>query len=231
MLAIAALMLECSPPPWLDVVVYEGTVHRELIPTGDLECLLWMDDYLDALLLAVADRMEQTDDVLALGIGRAAELVVFQALREAGYNPLHVAEISDRFGYDIELEGEGGWMRIEVKGATQHTAGAFHLSRNEYDKSIAFRGEWKLVQVEFLTSVVVADHVGNEHVAGLRELSSRQVGELVPEDTASFRWERSCTMSVELDRWEKSKLLPPTELHLSSVAELGRQVRARRAGS
>jgi hypothetical protein len=219
--AIAALLLDVAPPPWLPIAVSDRRVHFEVIPSADMEALAWLGSDLERLLLDAAPPQSAPESVLALGIGRAAELVVLAALADDGASPIHVAGISDRFGYDIESADENGIRRWEVKGCTPATAATFHLSRNEFEKCRAFALEWTVVQVEFTGAALTAASVVSDHVSRVRELTSAGVVSLVPRDTDGFRWETSALVSPPPHAWVRSTVKIPADLRLPSIHALG----------
>jgi hypothetical protein len=231
LLAVAALILQVSPPVWLSLAVIEGQVHREIIPTRDLDSLLWLGAELDQLLIDASRQNSARTDLIALGIGRAAELVILAGLQAAGLSPLHVSEISDRFGYDIEDTNDSRTSRWEVKGCTDRTSGSFHLSRNEYDQCRRFADEWKLIQVEFSGRAVVSDCITNEHVRSIRELPAGEVVDMTPTGLVEFEWEASCRMTPSLHRWRESSIAVPAGLLLPSLESLGREVLSKRSQS
>ncbi len=197
LVAIASMMLELDPPAWLPVAIAGGQVRWEVVPSRDLDGMEWLQPELEQMMLSAMLASSPETDQLPLGIGRAAELAVFAGLKSRGGGyATHVAEISDRFGYDIEsIDRETS--RWEVKGCTERTrGGTFHLSRNEFEKKCRLHGaEWRLVQVEFSGAALVAEHVTASHVASIREVSSAEILSLVPMDTAEFRWEESALLA------------------------------------
>jgi hypothetical protein len=221
LLAIAALLLEVDPPPWLPIAVIDRQLHWEVIPAADMEGMAWLQPELEQLLLSAAPRTSLDNDPLALGIGRAAELVVFGALTHSGGSAIHVSGISDRFGYDIESTQGTGVRRWEVKGCTERTASAFHLSRNEFEKCRAFGPEWTVVQVEFAGAALVAEHVTAAHISKVRELPAIEVVGLVPPDSNHFVWETSAVVTPPPQAWAPSTLQVPASLRLPSLVRLG----------
>ncbi|MEV1129298.1 DUF3883 domain-containing protein [Agromyces sp. NPDC049794] len=221
LLAIAALLLEVDPPPWLPIAVVDRQVHYEVIPSADMEALEWLRPDLEQLLLNAAPPKAPHTDTLALGIGRAAELAVFAALTGGDGSAIHVSAISDRFGYDVESAHGTGVRRWEVKGCTEVTASAFHLSRNEFEKCRAFASEWTLVQVEFAGAALVAEYVTADHISSIRELPSAEVVSLVPPDTDHFQWEKSALVSPSPRAWVPSSIRIPASLRLPSIYTLG----------
>lgn len=179
LIAIAALLFEIAPPPWLPVAVVNGQVRYEFIPSADLEGLAWLRPQLEQLLLDASHSVLQPSDHLQLGLGRAAELIVFAALERLHASPVHLSEISDRFGYDIE-SALGSTRRWEVKACTERTSGTFHLSRNEFEKCRLYPDEWRLVQVEFAPNALTAEFLTASHVASIRELPAGEVHALAP---------------------------------------------------
>ena len=134
---IARLLLLASPPLWLTLAV-DNRVKREYIPTWDLQELSWLDPDLDSLLIEVRMALgDSRQDDLRKELGSAAKLLIMSALDAAGIDALHVAKISDAFGYDIECHSPS-IDRIEVNAASENTRGTFCLTRSEFDRSLEY---------------------------------------------------------------------------------------------
>jgi len=202
---VARVLLIANPPAWLRFVVSPGGVSRQYIPTDDLQALKWLEPELDDILLTAYRGMGGTrDSQLRKIIGDAAEAVVLAALRAAGRNPTHVAPISDAFGYDIELSGPP-MQRIEVKGCSANSRGSFHLSRNEFNKSRSYGGEWVLTQVVFANAAFVSNSLEPRHVVGIYEVDASEVSSAVPPDTAEFAWTESAFITISPDVWHPAR--------------------------
>jgi len=223
LVAIASMLLELDPPVWLPLAVAGGKVRWEVVPSKDLEGMEWLQTELEQVLLGAIPQNASDTGTLALGIGRAAELAVFAALTGHGGSAIHVSEISDRFGYDIESIDQVT-RRWEVKGCTERTAGTFHLSRNEFNKCQTYGAEWRLVQVEFSGEALVAEQVTAAHIARIRELPTGEILSLTPPETVHFRWESSAMIEPLLEAWVDSDLKVPSGLRLPSLDTLGREV-------
>jgi hypothetical protein len=221
LIAIARLLLEISPPPWLPIAI-DGQVRYEFIPGADLQGLAWLRPELDQLLVDTADQLLQQSDFVALGLGRAAELTIFAALDNLHASPLHVSEISDRFGYDIETV-RGPARRWEVKGCTTKTSGSFHLSRNEFHKCERYPDEWRLVQVEFSPDALTAEFLTGSHISRIRELLAGELIDMAPSETGAFYWETSARITPPARTWAPSSLIVPSDFRLPSIGELGEQ--------
>lgn len=205
---IAQLMLSLDPPPWLQVAVSGGIVAREYIPEFDLRQLEWLEPELDACLLGAKvalDRRE--DDGLEKRMGDAAELCVVAALAHSGWSVTHVAQVSDSFGYDIEATRRGV-LEIEVKASSERTRGSFYLSRNEFEKSQLRSDSWRLWQVVFHGSAIVADIITASHVLGIYELTPASILSVVPSDTPEFRWQESAWLSPSSKCWARAVVSP-----------------------
>ncbi|MDX3594818.1 DUF3883 domain-containing protein [Streptomyces sp. ID03-2B] len=204
----AVTLLAAQPPAWLLVAVGSEGVEHAYIPQPDLDALSWLCEALDEVL-AEARRLvgarEATD--LAKEIGDAAEEIVVAALRAAGKEPVHVAQISDAYGYDVELPEEPVRF-LEVKAVGPRTADRFHLSRNEFDTCVRRGDAWRIVQVVFDASAFVADPITAADVREIRELSAAAVRDLVPEDTPRFKWETSAILTPSASLWRPSALTP-----------------------
>ncbi|HEY9370229.1 DUF3883 domain-containing protein [Streptomyces sp.] len=215
---LAHVLLRADPPPWLALAVESGRVVRAYIPTDDLRALAWLEPDLDGVLLAVHTELCGTrQDEIRQRVGDAAEQVVLDALRHSGLRPVHVALLSDAFGYDIEVR-QPGMDRIEVKGAGPMSRGTFHLSRNEYETGMRYGSQWRVVQVVFHGSAFVADVIDRSHVAEVLELSAEAVRGTVPVDTERFRWEESAVLAPEPGAWRPAGLEPSPELRLPGFA-------------
>jgi hypothetical protein len=223
LLAIANLLFELSPPGWLSIAVHEGRVREEFIPQSDLQSLEWLRPDLHDLLLGVAQEASaRRQGAVALGLGFAAEMVVLAALEEAQLGPLHVAEISDRYGYDIETQG-GTHRRWEVKGATTATSTSFHLTRNEFDKCAAHH-DWVLAQVVFSSAALFAETVLAHHIEEIRLLMPSQLVPLSPMSSPSFMWESSALFVPPRNAWVPSALVVPSGFALPGMKILGEGV-------
>ncbi|MBF6150208.1 protein NO VEIN domain-containing protein [Nocardia nova] len=204
---IARLMFITAPPVWLTVAVENKTVTREYIPAYDLEALSWLEPELDRVILDAYAHVHSTDRAdWQKKIGDAAELFIVAALRFCGHNPVHVALISDVYGYDIEVE-HAHVDRIEVKGAGPRTAWTFHLSRNEFEKSQEYGEEWRLVQVAFRSSAFVAKEINPSHIEAIYELDSLAVRRVVPPDPPGFLWEKTALITPPKEDWRPSGLV------------------------
>jgi hypothetical protein len=210
---IARLLLERAPPPWLRVAVGEDGVRREYIPQTELDAMAWLRGRLDALLLQVYGTITaERDDAFRKRLGDAAEHVVLAALERLGGEVLHVAALSDGFGYDIEHRTVAGIARIEVKAATAQTADGFFLSRNEFEKSRVFGAEWRLVQVIFKPSAFLGTEISTAHVEAIRELSAGTIGDVVPADTPEFVWQESAHIRPPSLAWRLSAIAPAPDV-------------------
>lgn len=222
--AISALLLRLDPPPWLSMVVRGGIVFREYIPSDDLRDLEWLEPYLDQLLIEAAEGLAKDHlEPLREALGRAGELVVLAAAAEAGFFALHVADVSNAYGYDIEIHTPSK-QRLEVKSTTPASEGTFYLSRNEFNKCRQYGHEWRLVQVIFDSSVFTDDSISATHVLAISELFGRELLDFVPPDSATFRWAESAVIHPSIDSWHPSELQVPATLRLPSVRELSTSI-------
>lgn len=228
LLAIAAVILEISPPPWLDVAVGNGVVMHEFIPDDHLRELDWLRPELDTLLVDASRRSGAHDTSLKLGLGRAAELVVFETLQSLGRRPVHVADVSDRFGYDVET-AVGPIRRWEVKASVEATSHRFHLTRNEFDKSQRHGAEWAVVQVEFSAVVFLDAPIAKPDIRAVRLIDSSTLARLVPEDTDHFCWIENAIVSPGPIDWIESRLSIPDQLSLPSISVLAESAASIRA--
>lgn len=198
---IARILLERCPPLWLKVAVSDAGVSREYIPVADLDGLAWLGESLDPILQDVFRSLQLEDDQTSKAIGNAAELLVVAALKRLGGSVLHVAQISDAFGYDIECRHNDTASRIEVKACSAQTSDSFILSRNEFDKSQIFRREWRLIQVVFRVGAVFGKTIGPDDVIALRELTPDTLFNLCPPDGNGFVWRESAEFRPSENQW------------------------------
>jgi hypothetical protein len=197
---IARLLLLASPPLWLHLAVNEE-VKREYIPSWDLEELSWLDPDLDTLLLEVASALDRNDQQdIRKELGDAAELLVLDGLRKAGEKPLHVAAISDAFGYDIECR-EVRVDRIEVKASSENTRGRFRLTRNEYQKCLQYGPQWRLLQIVFFNKAFVERKFDASNVLGAFQLKRGALQRVIPADTECFRWTDTAELNMPASDW------------------------------
>lgn len=224
LVAISSLLLGLKPPPWMPLAVRDGVVCREYIPTDDLRDLEWLEPHLDQLLVEVAERLAGSHvEPLREALGRAGELVVLASAVKAGFVALHVADVSDSYGYDIEVHGPSN-LRLEVKSTTSTRKGTFHLSRNEFNKCRQYGHEWRLVQVTFDSSVFTDDSISASHILAISELAGRELIELIPPDSAAFRWTESSLIQPPIDLWKPSALQVPATLRLPCLKDLSESI-------
>ena len=202
---IARLVMLASPPLWLRLAI-DHEVRREYIPSWDLEELSWLDPDLDALLLEVASAANKGEqEEFRKQLGDAAELLVLDSLKQTGHNPLHVAAISDAFGYDIEAR-EIRIDRVEVKASSENTRGRFLLTRNEYQKSLQYGSQWRLLQVVFLNRAFVERRFDRSNVLGTYQLRDGALERVIPPDSQEFRWVESAELRLPQEDWFEVEL-------------------------
>ncbi|MBF6397908.1 DUF3883 domain-containing protein [Nocardia cyriacigeorgica] len=204
---IAHILLATRPPLWLYLAVQDGRVVRDYIPASDLNALLWLEPRLDDILrIANHEADPRPMETMAKAIGDTAEMLVMAALRNAGKDAIHVAQISDSYGYDIYTPGDTVEC-LEVKAASSRTAHQFHLSRNEFDTCLRNRHRWRLVQLVFDNAIFMSDQIGARHVTAIRELTPETLHRIVPADTDQFVWEQSALVRVPDEVWRDSDLV------------------------
>ncbi|WP_192255594.1 DUF3883 domain-containing protein [Mesorhizobium caraganae] len=209
LVGIAALLLMRYPPGWISSVVVNGRVELDLIPTNDRDRLDWLGPDLVPLILEVHRALVQTiDDVLRKQIGNAGEAAVMSALRNAGFEPMHVALVSDAYGYDIEYVDGGSTERIEVKTAINSTSDRIFVSRNEFDKAAQYDATWRLIQVVFSSQIILDKRAVRSNIIMFRELASHRLRALAPPPTAEFRWTESAEFRPPASDWSASALDP-----------------------
>lgn len=204
---IARLLLEVEPPAWLPAVVRDGIFRSSGIPAADERELGWLSEHLGPMLESLAPRQDSEEFLRA--VGRIGEEVVLEAERRAGRKAVHVASISDRYGYDVESHDGSRRRRIEVKTAFPATAHRLFLSRNEASVAARLPDEWCLVQVTLSPSIALTlAPAAAEDVLAAREVAApRVLGHLIA-DTPSCRWVDRVEVSMPNDAWER---YAPTE--------------------
>jgi hypothetical protein len=210
---IAKLLLEKAPPAWLESALTRPGLALEYIPTHDLSALHWLGDELEIILKDVSTKKSrQKDDELAARLGNAGELIVMASKKLSGENPVRVSAISDSYGYDIESYSALGLERVEVKAAVQKTKGSFFITRNEYEKSLRYKSEWYLLQVVFSPAVLFQNNVKRADVLNATVLSSAILHDLIPPDSAVFRWMQSALVRPDEKDWVSYDLQLPDDL-------------------
>lgn len=218
--SIAEILLRKRPPVWLRFAVVDGVLRKELIPTVDLDALSWLGEDLELVLLSVFKYISRnSDDGLAAALGRAGELVVINALENAGRFPRHVSLISDAFGYDIECFQSPILEGIEVKTSVTKTASRFHLSRNEFEVSKRLRDRWKIIQVVFSSKVIATGRVEENDIEIIRELPAEVIHDIAPSER-EFQWTESAIFMPDENSWLESKLLVRKQFALDLNVEL-----------
>ena len=207
LVAIARLFLLRFPPSWIPAVVVAGNVEISLIPSEDLDRLNWLGADLIPLIFEVNHALtRQSDETLRQEIGRAGELVVMSALCKAGFEPVHVALLSDSYGYDIDYVQAGSTRRLEVKSAVERTSGRLIVSRNEFDKASLYGRSWKVIQVIFSTQIIINKRVKAADILKVRELESDRLHSLAPDPSPTFNWIDSAEFIPHSTDWLASDL-------------------------
>lgn len=200
---IARVILLRTKPVWLRFAVKNGRLFREYIPQEDLDEIEWMQDDLDRVLIDVhMSTYAALDNIFNGKFGNAAELLVIHSLEYAGNSPIHVAAISDAFGYDIEYTKDNLVTRLEIKAASINTSGRFFISRNEYEKSKHFGNQWKLIQLTFDNEVFSSGIIRSQNVVSGLMLRCDVLASLVPADTSNFIWQESAKIITTAEMWE-----------------------------
>ena len=146
-------------------------------------------------------------------------LFVLAALARAGASPLHVSKLSDSYGYDIECSGVTV-NRIEVKAASQTSQSKFHISRNEFEKSLHYGRQWRLLQVVFTNTAFVSDRLDSSHIASVRELRYGVLQELVPVDTQAFKWTESAQITTGSEVWGAPDIELDPDFHIAGFRHI-----------
>jgi hypothetical protein len=207
LIAIATRLMVQNPPFWLRIAVKQGVVSREYIPKAALENLIWMGVDLDQFLIDVRYAVSDSiNDEFIKVFGDVAEELILAGLERIGLVPSHVSKISDEFGYDIEYT-DTKIRRLEVKAATENTSGRFHLSRNEFNKSIRHGDEWQLVQLIFHSSAFGAKKIAMKHVRKIVELRPGSLTDVIPADTINFKWNGTAIIVPQGTDWKASNIL------------------------
>lgn len=215
---IARILFETYPPNWLLSAVSNNRVAFEYIPSTDLESLDWIGDQLEELISGNAlPKIFQQDDELRRRLGSIGEQVVIASKRHVGAHVVHVAKISDSFGYDVESRviDQAAIERIEVKAALESTNHRFFISKNECEKARFYSNQWQLVQITFAASVLWKKEIFREDVLISRHLSSAKVTNLTNLDSESFRWLISAEVTPSVDDWNEYFLPLPENFSIS----------------
>lgn len=213
---IARLLIVRRPPDWLRTSVVEGRLTAEFIPAPDLEALSWLGPDLDPIIVAAYRQLYgHRDDELLKRIGDAGELMSMAALHTLNRQPRHVALVSDRFGYDIELNSQKDRYGLEIKTVVPTTADRVLLSRHEFDVAARMKDRWKIVQITISSIAVVRGVVCGADVLSIRELSSSALVQMAPHDTATFQWNESAEFRPPNDMWLPSDLKVPSNFTFS----------------
>jgi hypothetical protein len=203
---IARILLIYRPPDWLRSVVIDGKVAMEFIPQNDREAISWLSDDLEAIILAAYGELYEADNNAFLRrLGNAGELAVMSALRRQGLEPRHVSPISDRFGYDIELDEGARRHGLEVKTAVSSTSTRIFVSRNEFEVAKRMGDHWKIIQVIFSSSIIASGRAFPADVEVMRELSSASLLDIAPLEGDFFRW--TDTAEFKPPQWSPSNLV------------------------
>lgn len=198
---IARQVLKANPPAWIRFVVADGVINRDYIPSSDLADLSWLGENLEQILIDVYNSAGYASrDAILKAMGDSAELFILAALKCIGRSPRHVAKLSDMYGYDIECLGPP-FDRIEVKAASRLSSCKFHLSRNEFEKSVIYGTEWRLIQVIFSGAAFLNKTIKASHVESIRQIRQQTLEKIIPCDTATFKWTDSAEVFPPIDAW------------------------------
>ncbi|WP_281662837.1 DUF3883 domain-containing protein [Paraburkholderia fungorum] len=206
LLHIARVLLETFPPSWIGNVVSKDGVAWEYIPAVDSDALEWIgEDLLDLLTDVATKRVLSRDEEFRQKLGRLGERILAECKRRQGERVIHVAEISDSFGYDLECYPSSPNIleRIEVKTALTHTNETFHITRNEREKARLYGEEWKLVQIVLSAQAAWKETISSNDVVLIRSLTAAAIVELTARDTPHFRWEESAMISPPTSMWTR----------------------------
>ena len=217
LVGFARLLLKNAPPVWLKYAVENSTISREYIPSEDLEALAWLEPDLDEILLDTRAYVDAAvEDLFRKRMGDAAEEYLMAAFRFADRRPTHVAKLSAAYGYDIELANPAD--RIEVKAASEKTAGRYFLTRNEFEKRPVHNAEWRLLQVVFGKAAFVADRLNAGHVEGVYQLDGSCLDQIVPADTNHFSWQGTVDLRPPSESWLKIDVTPDPTFSIAGFA-------------
>jgi hypothetical protein len=206
LVAIARLLLETEMPAWLSAAGNDDGIALEYIPQDDMTALRWLRGDLDHVLRHVYQKLDAEGRDFRDVIGHAAEVFVLESRRKQGVAAVHVSQLSDSFGYDIECTGPQGIERIEVKAAVPKTSGGFFVTRNEYEKAGRYSDTWKLVQLVFSSGVALRKILTSKDIEAAQFLSARELCEMVPPDTRRFAWTESARVRPDHSSWQPFEL-------------------------
>jgi hypothetical protein len=210
--AIARLLLLHRPPDWLRAAVIDDGVAAEFIPGADLDVLSWLGSDLEPIIVAVYNHLYgSANDELLKHLGDAGELMVMSALHALGRQPRHVALVSDRFGYDIEVNSPTQRHGVEVKTVVPTTAERILITRNEFDVARRMGNRWKIVQVTLSSQAIARGLATAGDVMQVRELTSEALRIMAPSDSSMFKWSDSAEFRPSAAMWTASELVIPAD--------------------
>lgn len=217
---IARILFETYPPNWLLSSVTNGEATFEYIPSRDMDSLEWIGNQLTGLISEIAiPKIFQKEEELRKKLGNLGEEVVAASKRHLGAKVIHVAKISDSFGYDLESHEKNRdiFERIEVKAAVENTNHRFFISKNESEKARVYSDQWQLVQITFATSALWKTKILKEDILLSRKLSSAKVIALTDVDSIKFRWLISAEIIPSIDDWTEYLLPLPENFSIPNL--------------
>ena len=189
---IASVIIQSSPPNWIDSIFLDGKILIELIPESDLRQIDWLGPDLEPMLASVFFARQSTrNEAILKRLGDAGEEYLVTRFAQSGSYVRHVARISDHFGYDIEETRAMRTAHIEVKSCVQSTSSRFFLSRNEYNTAKRLGASWVLMQVIFTSEIFLKNVIRSSDVVGLRSLDASKIVSYGSIDSENCKWVES----------------------------------------
>lgn len=207
--AIAKVLLQAAPPPWVKHAIRGGKVRWELVPSADARDLVWLGDLLEPLLLDLQHDTEESDR-FRTWLGGVGESFLVASETARGAKVRHVALVSDAFGYDVESVLDAERLLIEVKTTVERNAGTFMVTKNEARSAATLAPDWVLMQVILKHSAIVDEHITLDHVVAVRSLRTARLEPLLPRDTPNGEWTGSARITAPDDAWTIDDYVAPT---------------------
>lgn len=179
--------IEAAKPPWVQCAAYGRSRVMSFVGSGVAQIMVeaglanGFEDEVVAFWDELATRARGLRDASLSRIGLEGErLTISHEEARTGRKPKWVAVNSNSDGYDVLSivgDGDSRSLSIEVKTSTQGQAGAFHLSRNEWEMA-----QERMAHLFHLWDVKSAP-------PKLAKVSVEEMSGHVPIDSGSGTWE------------------------------------------
>ena len=178
--------IEAAKPPWVQCAAYGRLRVMSFAGSGVAQIMVeaglanGYEDEVVAFWDELAARARGLRDAALSRIGREGEkLTISHEETRTGRRPKWVAVNSNTDGYDVLSivgDGDSRALSIEVKTTTQGLAGAFHLSRNEWEMA-----QERMTHLFHLWDIKSAP-------AELAKVAVDEMSRHVPTDSGSGKW-------------------------------------------